>query len=286
MENVCSDSNSGSLQGFETDLQGFYKVRLDCINKLVLGDSTILKNNSGVLKYGTAGFRANWSKLTNACFRVGIIVGLRVKATGRAGVMITASHNPPNDNGVKIIERDGSMLVQSWEPLAEHIVNSEDLLSTLLAFDLKDYSAKYGFEDSIFSEPVAGPEGEPVAIFGMDTRESSPTLLKYAIAGCNATGVKHVDFGLCTTPQLHWNVANGITNAANKHLYSKQMVDAFLAFASLIPEADLDSKQQFNDTLTVDCANGVSAVTLQDIINHSDLKKILKIDLINSNNNP
>lgn len=41
--------------------------------------------------------------------------------------MITASHNMWEDNGVKIIEPDGSMLIQRWESLAELIVNHSDI---------------------------------------------------------------------------------------------------------------------------------------------------------------
>jgi hypothetical protein len=62
------------------------------------------------LDYGTCGFRTLGTDLTKACFRVGILVGLRAKVTNLAGVMITASHNLCHDNGVKIIEGDGSML--------------------------------------------------------------------------------------------------------------------------------------------------------------------------------
>ncbi len=56
--------------------------------------------------------------------------------------MITASHNPHEDNGVKIIEPDGSMLIQRWESLAEHIVNSSnivDLISSLGASTIREY---------------------------------------------------------------------------------------------------------------------------------------------------
>ena len=45
--------------------------------------------------------------------------------------MITASHNHKDDNGVKIIEGSGHMLDQSWEPLAEKIVNAKSLKETL-----------------------------------------------------------------------------------------------------------------------------------------------------------
>lgn len=39
--------------------------------------------------------------------------------------MITASHNPARDNGVKLIDPDGGMLELDWETIATKIVNSE-----------------------------------------------------------------------------------------------------------------------------------------------------------------
>jgi len=60
--------------------------------------------------YGTAGFRTLGAHLERVCFRVGIIAALRAKVTSLCGVQITASHNMKDDNGVKIIEKDGSML--------------------------------------------------------------------------------------------------------------------------------------------------------------------------------
>ena len=38
--------------------------------------------------------------------------------------MVTASHNGAEDNGVKIVERDGGMLSRDWEHLAEMIMNA------------------------------------------------------------------------------------------------------------------------------------------------------------------
>ena len=83
------------------------------------------------LGYGTAGYRAKADLLPRAFFRVGVVIGMRARCVGRVGVMITASHNQHQDNGIKIVEPDGSMLVQDWEGFSEIIVNSKDLKETL-----------------------------------------------------------------------------------------------------------------------------------------------------------
>ena len=57
--------------------------------------------------------------LTRASFRVGLVVGMRARGVGKCGVMVTASHNQHEDNGVKIVEPDGSMLVLDWEAFSE-----------------------------------------------------------------------------------------------------------------------------------------------------------------------
>jgi len=39
--------------------------------------------------------------------------------------MLTASHNPVEDNGVKVIEPFGEMMVAKWEPYATEIAAAE-----------------------------------------------------------------------------------------------------------------------------------------------------------------
>jgi len=69
--------------------------------------------------------------MERVCFRIGLVVAIRAKITGLNGVMITASHNQHQDNGVKIIEKDGTMLGTSWGPIAEHVVNCKDIAETM-----------------------------------------------------------------------------------------------------------------------------------------------------------
>jgi phosphoacetylglucosamine mutase len=75
--------------------------------------------------YGTAGFRGRADKLDRVVFRGGVLAALRSRATkATVGVMITASHNPVQDNGVKVVEPLGEMLVQEWESLATRLANT------------------------------------------------------------------------------------------------------------------------------------------------------------------
>ena len=78
--------------------------------------------------YGTAGFRTEATLLRSTCFRAGAFAAARAIAHGgkTTGMVVTASHNPGRDNGVKLVEPDGGTLPMALERAAEMLANAGD----------------------------------------------------------------------------------------------------------------------------------------------------------------
>ncbi|XP_043962220.1 phosphoacetylglucosamine mutase [Gambusia affinis] len=219
-----------------------------------------------VLQYGTAGFRTSANKLDHIMFRMGLLATLRSKKTqATIGVMVTASHNPEEDNGVKLIDPMGEMLTSSWEDYATQLANTEqdELLTTL--------------KDIVEKEAVDMSQEANVFV-GKDTRSSSVSLSQAVLDGVKALGGHSKDYGLVTTPQLHYMVCcqntQGKYGEATVEGYYRKLSQAFSQLAKNASNRTDDQKH-----LSVDGANGIGAIKVREMESH--LKKHMQLSVFN-----
>ncbi|XP_012173920.1 phosphoacetylglucosamine mutase isoform X2 [Bombus terrestris] len=214
-----------------------------------------VKKCSDDIQYGTAGFRAKANDLEHVLYRMGLLAVLRSKVKNAAiGLMITASHNIGSDNGVKLIDPAGEMLEASWEHIATNLVNVEDsnLVSAI---------------EHIIKEQNVNMSTDAVVITGRDTRESSPTLLNAALAGIEALHGFVQDFGIVTTPQLHYLVVctntNGSYGDPTLYGYYVKLSEAFKYIRQ-----NMVNNGQYVAELLLDAANGVGANAIREFQNY------------------
>uniref|UniRef100_H2YFA9 Phosphoacetylglucosamine mutase n=1 Tax=Ciona savignyi TaxID=51511 RepID=H2YFA9_CIOSA len=202
------------------------------------------------VSYGTAGFRGNASGMEYVFFRMGMLAALRSKLKEAAiGVMVTASHNPEHDNGVKLIDPQGEMLAQSWESLATALAN---VTNDQLIEQLKQIidSQKIPLSNTSFN------------IVRLNVKKpSSLSLSRAVLDGASAFGATCHDHGLLTTPQLHYILAcyNGGDIKVDEEHYYQNYASAFKALLNVVSLCKLNP---VTSPVTVDCANGVGAAKL------------------------
>ncbi|XP_067929154.1 phosphoacetylglucosamine mutase-like isoform X2 [Watersipora subatra] len=204
------------------------------------------KKNAAHVSYGTAGFRMKDDSLDYIVYRVGILAALRSQdKTAVIGVMITASHNPISDNGVKIVDPYGEMLEAHWEKFANKIINCSD-------------EELAGVIQSIINESNINSSQTPQVYVGMDTRPSSKRLSAACLAGVETMGGKVADFGFVTTPQLHymvWSYNSKSTHQPTMEGYYRKISDSFKRFLKLCKHT-----QSISAPVTIDGANGIGAL--------------------------
>ncbi|CAD7678081.1 unnamed protein product [Nyctereutes procyonoides] len=224
------------------------------------------KPNGLVLQYGTAGFRTKAEHLDHVMFRMGLLAVLRSKQTkSTIGVMVTASHNPEEDNGVKLVDPLGEMLAPSWEEHATCLANAEEQDMPRVLMDISVKAAVNLQQDAF-------------VVIGRDTRPSSEKLSQSVIDGVTVLEGQFHDYGLLTTPQLHYMVYCRNTSGQ----YGKATIEGYCqklskAFTELTKQAFCSGDEY--RSLKVDCANGIGALKLREMEHY--ISQELSVQLLN-----
>uniref|UniRef100_A0A336LSL1 Phosphoacetylglucosamine mutase n=1 Tax=Culicoides sonorensis TaxID=179676 RepID=A0A336LSL1_CULSO len=227
------------------------------------------KKTEKFIHYGTAGFRTNYEHLDHVMYRMGLLAVLRSRAKkGQViGVMITASHNPEVDNGVKLVDPAGEMLEKSWEEIATKLANVPDN-------DLQKEIEKIIKEQNIDNNIKA-----PVYV-GMDTRYHSPMLAKSVINGIVTLRGTPTDFGIVTTPMLHYFVVCANTNNTygqpTEEGYYNKLINSFKNLRGATFE-----NGHYRKKVLFDGANGVGALKMLSFARK--LEPCLEIEVLNKN---
>ncbi|KAK9469021.1 hypothetical protein V1512DRAFT_234214 [Lipomyces arxii] len=218
--------------------------------------------------YGTAGFRLLGSLLDSVVFRVGLLAGLRSRKlkSQTIGVMITASHNPPADNGVKLVDPQGEMLEASWEVYATKFANA-------VAED--ELVSEYFAVAKALQIDLATPAN---VIFARDTRESGPALVAALKDGLSSSGVEYKDYGILTTPQLHY-IVKCINTANSSTPYGTPSEIGYYEKLSAAFKTILAGKGK-PPVVTVDAANGVGGPKLDELAKYIGAE-VLDVTVVN-----
>ena len=197
-------------------------------------------------------------KLDYVMYRMGLLATLRSRAkNGQAiGVMVTASHNPEPDNGVKLVDPMGEMLEQKWEKIATNLANVTDAkLQDEIARIIETENIDIGKASTVF--------------IGMDNRYHSPGLLKAVEDGVLTLKGKFRSFGIVTTPMLHYFVVCANTNhtygTPTEEGYYSKLITSFKALRGTELE-----RGNYKNKLLFDGANGVGARKMLQFLKRMD----------------
>lgn len=200
-------------------------------------------------------------------FRMGVLATLRSRILGGSiiGVMITASHNPEPDNGVKLIDPKGDMLEASWEGIATELANVSDQ-------ELEEQVAKIIRENNIDISCQSN------VYVGMDNRYHSPSLLKAVADGVIALKGNVKQFGIVTTPMMHYFVVAANTKGAyglpTEEGYYSKIITAFEKLRGQQLE-----NGSYKNKLLFDGANGVGARKMLQFIKR--MNNSLQVEVFN-----
>ena len=113
-------------------------------------------------------------------------------------------------------------------------------------------------------------------VYARDTRESGPALVEALADGLNASGAISIDYGLLSTPQLHYMVrcinTKGAYGQPTEEGYYQKLGDAYNVLMKGKPR---------HGSVTVDCANGIGAPKMKALAEYIG-KDTFECKIINS----
>lgn len=228
-----------------------------------------------IINYGTAGFRDVAKCLGSIVMHSGILAALRSRhqKSAAVGLIITASHNPSQDNGIKIIDVNGEMLTIQWEDFACKLANCQEADET--ANILQSFAAemKIDLGESIKSH----------VLIARDTRPSGSSLATAAKNGASLLCLSEdiEDLGLLTTPQLHFVVKcknDPSYGTASESGYYAKLASAFKCLVAM-----MGRKEVYQNSITLDCANGIGSLKMKPLLNAIDIDSVgLSVSLENT----
>ena len=193
-----------------------------------------------MIKYGTSGFRTHHSVILDIAEKIGLALAQLVYYKKESfGIMITASHNHHQDNGVKIMDENGNMITEDIERYLVQYVNDE----------FSNRSLPYQPLIKIFNEDIEIIKNKKLKLhIGYDSRQSSPDICEKIIKGILRTNDQfpYIVHPLVTTPELHFVFSNSKCSYIQ---YLKNAVD-LIQYPCI-----------------VDCANGIGAKRMLEFKN-------------------